>query len=259
MPAKKGGRKQYRKKQVQKKKTSYGLVKGDVAQTTVNLGSVLLAANQTYAAYNFSLSNSDRAKQVAQAYQYYRIRSVGIKIKPLYDTYSAGSAVGLPNMYMMYDKSRIFQPSVSIAALKSAGCKPRRLDDKNLTFSFAPAVNVLDISSAATSPGSPPTLQPGAYKVSPWLPTNANANVSLGTAPWTANSVDHAGFVIAIEQWGATTQSAPLVSVEFTVEYEFKKRLWTVAPSDNRAVFINLDSMTLEDPNEPVIEVLKTQ
>jgi len=229
----------------------YGLVKGDVAQVTANLGSLNLGANGTYGAYNFSLSNSDRAKAVAQAYQFYRIRRVTVTVKPLYDTFTSGGTAAVPHYYHMVDRARNFQLAASLNTLKSAGAKPRRIDDKTFSYSFAPAVSVMDISSPSTGTGVLPGLQPGQYRISPWLPTNANANQNIGLPAWTPNSVDHAGILMAIEQWGTVTQTGPVCNVEFTVEYEFKKRLWSQAPSEEVTPNdIDLDTMAIVVPPE---------
>lgn len=229
---------------------------GDMARVSVTLGQFQLFSNQTFGAYNFALSNSDRAKQVAQAYQFYRIRRVTMKVKPLYDTYMGTSGgIGVPNFYYMLDKARIFPAGVNLLALKSAGAKPHRLDDKTLTVSWAPAVTNVSVVSASPGVGTLPQLGPSTYKVSPWISTNANSQVTLGTAPWAANSVDHAGIVLAAEQLGqGVSQTQPVMAIEFVVDFEFKKRLWEPAVSDERIKYLNLDSLAIEDPEEPVSE-----
>lgn len=252
MKGKRGARRAPRRGRKAQRK-SQGLVKSDVAQVVANLATVTIGANQTVGAYNFALSNSDRARAVAQAYQYYRIRKVTMKVKPLFDTYATGGGAGAPNLYYVVDKARTFQLNSSLAALKSAGAKPHRIDDKVYTTTFRPAVTLLDVSSASPTPGINPTLQPGQTRVSPWLTTNANANVSFGTAPWVANSVDHAGIIMAFEQWGTSPTSGPIATVEFMVEYEFKGKLW-VNPNQNEPTReINLDTgeFIIVDPELP--------
>lgn len=236
-----------------------GMLKGDCAQVTVNYGSLALVSNQAYGAYSFSLSNSARAKTVAQAYQYYRITKVIVKIKPRYDTFAGTGATSLsvPTVYWMIDRSYQFAGNTSVDVIKSVGAKPHRLDDKQLTFSFVPSITQMDISAPSGTPFPPsggqtgPQIQAGKYTLRPWLPTNGNAFTSLGTATWVASTVDHCGFVIGIDQANVTATTTPVCDVEFVVEYEFKKRLWEAPPSDTRIKLINLDSMTLEDPPEP--------
>lgn len=239
---------------------SPGMLKADCAQTTVNYGALSLVSNQVYGAYSFSLSNNVRASTVAQAYQYYRIARVNVKIKPLYDTFTATGATSLsvPTVYWMIDRSYQFAGNTTISVLKSSGAKPHRLDDKQLTFSFIPSITAMDVSAPSTTAFPPsagqtgPVVQAGRYSLRPWLPTNGNAFTSLGTATWIANTIDHGGFVIGIEQANVVSTTTPVCEIEFVVEFEFKKRLWSTAPSDSRVKTLNLDEMTIEDPPEPV-------
>lgn len=228
---------------------------GDVARVTANLGQTMISANVPFSMQNFALSNSNRACQVAAAYQYYRIRKVTIKVKPIYDTYQLGanSTVTLPYLYYMIDRHNSFPPNTTVQTLKNAGCKPIRLDDKTRTISFRPSV----INGSITSFGgsNPPVFGPGTYKISPWLSTNGNNN---GATPgstgayWKPDSTDHQGLLLFVEQNTVPTPNQ-VCQLEYMIEYEFKKRLWEPpATQDPTVVKIDLDTLTLVDPEVPL-------
>ena len=50
-------------------------------------------SNQAYQMYNINLSNTTRAKIVAQGFLEYRVKSVTLRFKPSSDTYTQGSKV----------------------------------------------------------------------------------------------------------------------------------------------------------------------
>lgn len=58
--------------------------------TTLKVGSQQTdpVTNTLYSLMNTSLSQFDRATQVAKAYQHYRIKYIQLKIKPSFDTYA---------------------------------------------------------------------------------------------------------------------------------------------------------------------------
>lgn len=208
---------------------------------------------------NFALSNSNRATAVAAAYQYYRIKKVTLKFKPLYDTFQLGasSTVTLPYLYYMIDRHNTFPVNTTINTLKNAGAAPKRLDDKTISVSWAPSV----VNSTLTAFGegsAPPVLGLGTTRVSPWLSTNANNNGATPGATglyWKVDSTDHQGIVFYVEQNTVPTPNV-VCTCEIMVEYEFKKRLWeppaTQEPTMSR---IDLDTLTVSDPPIPVEEL----
>lgn len=237
----------------------------DIANVKENLGFANLSPNQVYSMENFSLSNSTRAQAVAHGYQYYRIKKISLKFRPLYDTFmnSSTGTCSVPNLYVMIDKQQQFPAGTTLPVLKAAGAKPRRLDDKTLSYTFAPAVTNISATfagSAITTIGT----GAGTYKVSPWLPTNANAFTSSGTVngAWKVNSVDHAGVVFCIEQAVYPT-GVSIATCEIEITYEFKKPMWSLPPpqADAEPVVnvqvIDLDNLVayqsepIEDPNNP--------
>lgn len=229
---------------------------GDIARVTATLGQTNLGANVPYSMMNFALSNSSRAVAVAAAYQYYRIRKVTLKFKPFYDTFQLGanSTVTLPYLYYMIDRHYTFPVNTTVQTLKTAGCKPRRLDDKTITVTFAPSV-VNSTMTAFGAGAAAPQFGLGTSRKSPWLSTNGNNNGSnpgSTGAYWKPDSTDHQGIVLFIEQNTVPTPNV-VCSVEMIVEYEFKKRLWEPPATQEPTVHsINLDTLEINDP--PVVE-----
>lgn len=172
-------------------------------------------SGQMYQAYNLNLSQCPRASAIAKNYQYYRIKSVQYTFKPLMDTFTAGG-VTVPYLYYLIDKAANAAQATTAAELRSMGAKPLRFDDKTLNVRFSPAV-LRFIADNIPAPGIP---KPGEYKVSPWLATNDNNDINL---PWAASQIDHLGLIFFVE----TTSGVIGVSLERTVEFEFKKALVT--------------------------------
>lgn len=182
---------------------------------------------------------------IAKAYQEYRITKVDITFKPSYDTFptSGGGGIAVPALYGVVDKFGAYSLNYTdLYALKQAGAKARRMDDKVFTISFKPAV-LLSSSDAGSPPGAPVNTTAGAVKVSPWLPTNASAGDPV--TAWTPNSVDHRGYIFYIDQPNAPTDQF-VAQVEIVVHYQFRKAL-TQAPApvaEDKRGRIDVDTMT---------------
>lgn len=180
-----------------------------------------------YAFRNFALSNaSQRVQNIAQGYQFFRIKRVSWQVRPAYDTFQAGSSgspTSIPQLYWRVDKDAVYNTTTSLQTLKASGCKPIRLDDKIIVKSFKPSV----LQAVAEKPGDETTgalsLVLGTSRISPWLPTDNNAYMSQ--SDWSANSVDHNGLLISIDQDVGVSASSPVAYISFTIEYEFKKPL----------------------------------
>lgn len=192
---------------------------------TIQATGTNFSPNTLYSLMNTTLSQYVRASAVAQAYQYYRIKKIALTVKPPFDTYGvnldlSGTATGLgkPNFYYMIDKSGSVPSNISLEGLKQMGARPRQLDEKNITVSWAPSV--LDV--VMTGAGATPTSQPAKYKISPWI--NTSATVS-GPGAWTPNDVDHLGIYWYIDQFGGRFTTLPLYQCEVEVQFEFKKPL----------------------------------
>lgn len=180
-----------------------------------------LTANVMYQKRDFTLNGNPRAQGVATAYQHYRIKKITMKFLPQIDTYIGGSGFQVPNLFYMVDKSGSIPTNASLAGLKSMGAKPRRFDDRNVTFSWRPSV----LTDTATAPGVSGQSQ---YRISPWLSTNGNA---LNPGAFVPSSVDHLGLFWYLEQGGNPTQ----YTIEVTLEFEFKKPLNTTLQGDVEA------------------------
>lgn len=206
------------------------------------VGDLSVVSNTPYSLQNISLTNSARAKTIAQGYQFYRITKVEVKWKPYVDTFASGGLT-VPNLYYMIDKANTFPSNTTIATLKQAGAKPVRLDDKVITRSFKPAVHMASDDGAA---GPATVVETAAMtKVSPWITTNGNAGGS--GALWTPNSVDHRGLVFVIEQQTGAV-NAGVASVEIVIHYQFKKPLFSSASGDETVHRIDLDTLEIVPP-----------
>lgn len=184
------------------------------------------AANQMYVKRDFAMNNVPRGAAVALAYQHYRIKKITVFFRPQVDTFVGGGAVGgytAPNLYYMIDKSGSLPSNVSIAALKSMGAKPHRLDEQTFAVSWRPSVliNTVDAGTAGVN---------SQYKISPWLSTNENA---LNPGVFNASSVDHLGLFWYLETTGASTLQ---YTVEAVLDIEYKKPLNATLGGETEAI-----------------------
>lgn len=214
----------------------------DVASCSDNLGVINIVANTPYSLQNIALTNSTRAKTIAQAYQFYRITKVEVKWKPYRDTFAQGG-ITVPNLYYMIDKANTYPSNSTIDTLKRAGAKPRRLDDKIVSVSFAPAVHIVSDDGAS---GPATTVETaGITKVSPWITTSSNAGGSGAT--WSPNSVDHRGLIFIVEQTSFSSVEG-VCSAEVVVHFEFKKPLWYSSTGESTVRVVDLDTMEVLEP-----------
>lgn len=198
----------------------------------------LLNPNQIYTNYSIQLSSFPRASLVAKGYQLYRIKSVQWKISPLADTFAnAGSSV--PYLYYMVDRTKNLSMANTVVPLKRMGAKPRRLDDKIVSFSLRPSV--LTGTLDTQPPAGQSTTQFTQYKISPWLNTRDSETIGV----WNPDSTDHGGLVFIVENSGG----APvLYKCEMVVEFEFCKPSFEVIPSETAPAPLEL----IEQP-EPIV------
>jgi len=208
-----------------------------------------------YSFRNFSLSGaSNRVQNIAAAYQEYRIKKVTWQVKPFFDTYPAptsATAPTVPHLYWRVDKLGAFNADTTLNTLKASGCRPIRLDDKMITKSFRPAV-LQGVAQAQTVTAGQPQLVLGSYRVSPWLPTNANV-YTQGNTSWVASTIDHLGLLIAVDCDVISFSS--VATINFTVEFEFRKPLDDIDPSGTSVLnVIDMDTLapkaTGSDPEE---------
>ena len=196
----------------------------DVASLSVNRSLARPAGgpflvNQMFDLHNISLDDYQRAVQVAQAYQYFRIKSARLTFKIGYDTYQAGAgAATRPNLYYMVDKGYTIPTNVTVEQLKSMGARPKVCDNKPISITWSPAVRTYD--------NAPVGPLPTQYKVSPWLSTNSAADLGV----FLANPTNHNGIYWYV-QMDATGGVDYNYNCELELQFEFKKPLWTGSQS----------------------------
>lgn len=178
-------------------------------------------SNTMYSYDTFQLKDYDRAVQIAQGYQRFRMTGIRITWKPEYDTFiNNGSGATKPYLYYMIDKSGSIPDNVTLEALKQAGARPIAFDEKPISVMFKPATIDIQVNSAGGSTFA-------GYRVSPLLSTNANPTFAVG---WTPNVVAHQGI-----KWFVDTQggSGINVNVEVEVQFQFYKPVWTSLASQS--------------------------
>lgn len=177
-------------------------------------GGTVYLANTMYNKIDTSLSQFPRAVLVAQGYQHYKIAKIAMTFKPTIDSFVPNqvpsATFSKPYLFSMIDKSGSIPTTVTLESLKNMGCRPRALDEKPIVVTWSPSVLTAELTGPAQSAAS-------AYKISPWLSTNAK----VGDTTWTASSVDHFGLY-----WYADSvlggQSIQY-QIEIEVQFQFKK------------------------------------
>lgn len=148
---------------------------------------------------------------LANLYQYYRITSVEMRIKPNFDTYVAGGSAGtgaMPYLYFLYDKSGSLG-QINAAQFEECGAKPVRVDDKTILRKWKPCVRIGDVNQSVPM-----------FKTSPWMPTHSTDGV-------TVNAPNHMGAVWYISK--SSLSDAQIYDIDVTVTFQFKKPLVSAA------------------------------
>jgi len=146
---------------------------------------------------------------LANLYQYYRITSVEMRIKPNYDAYVAGGTSGtgaLPYLYFLYDKSGSLG-NLNATQFEECGAKPVRVDEKTILRKWKPSVRIGDLNQAVPM-----------FKTSPWMPTHSTDGI-------TVNAPNHMGAVWYISK--VNPSDAQIYDIDVTVTFQFKKPLVT--------------------------------
>lgn len=210
-------RPQYRKRRQMRRKGANGVAEWASASFTRSLfnpnpviGPNIFSPNVTYRFYDCAIDQFPRAIPIASAYQQYRIKRITLKIRPLVDTFTAGAAETVPQFYYQIDKIRALSPNVGLPSMKTMGCVPRRLDDSNLTVSWAPGV--LDPATDNAVGG----LTFAKANISPWLNTTDNPFA----LPVAVSTVDHLGVIWHTEQLVGASGN---YTVECTIDVQFRK------------------------------------
>lgn len=191
---------------------------------------------------DLQLNQFDRAVQVAQAYQHYRIKKVTFTLKPDYDTYATQLTVGggylsKPSLYFYIDKSGSMISSPTLEMLKQAGCKAFRLDEKPFKISYRPSVLEATLNQSAG-------ITANKYRVSPWLSTSAIPTAST----WSPSTVQHLGLFLYVETSGGSVGTVTF-SVDCEVQFQFKKPIWNALASSQASVPVLLKTEVDTSPD----------
>lgn len=186
-----------------------------------------------YNKMNTNLSAYERAVQISQAYQFYRIKKIRYTFKPAFDTFldQVGSTTRTmkPNFYYMIDKSGSIPTTVNIEGLKQMGARPIALDEKPIHVSWSPSV--LTAAGATTSDVFTGTD----YKISPWLSTNADVT----STSFSPSTVAHLGLYWIADQ-SLTPDKDFFYTVDVEVQFEFKKPIWQNVVGGEQHVSVSL-------------------
>lgn len=213
-------------------------------RTLAPTGGGNFVVNNLYNLMNTQLINYDRAVQVAQAYQHYRIKKITMTFKPTYDTFANGNQ-SKTHLYFMLDKSGSIPLNVSLEGLKEMGARPFALDEKERKISWTPTV--LEASMYASPPAVPVAVAtPAKYQVSPWLSTNASITSAGAFVP---SGIDHLGIYWYCEQ--LVTPTATQYEIEVEVQFQFKKPLSLLVQNSQNA--IPAVTATINDSKDGVV------
>jgi len=194
------------------------------AKQTIALGND--PVNGVFRLDDVNLSSFDRCVQIARAYQYFRIKKIEYKFKPLADTFYGPNPTpstpwqSVPQLYWLIMKSDTLNANVNgFDGLRDAGAKSVRFDDKQIVVRWRPTVAQGVSLSEANN-----TTSYASYRTSPWLSTNKNVMLPGGITTWAPSEVPHLGLLYGVQQDYQTTDILPY-GVEITVHMDFKKPL----------------------------------
>jgi len=173
-----------------------------------------VTAGQVYD-FQTTLQDMVRTNGLADVYQYYRITSVELRFKPLFDTFVAqpsGTATALPYLYFQYDKSGALN-NLDAPAFEEIGTKAIRMDDKTIIRKWKPSI-LLDGEG---------NVGVASFKVSPWLPTHI-----VGTNAKN-DQVEHYGAIWYISKTSAS--DAVVYDVDVLINVQYRKPLVVVSSS----------------------------
>lgn len=162
----------------------------------------------------------DRAQTVAQAYQQFRIKYIKMTFRPSADTFAPVAGNIIPQLYFMLDKSNSIPTNANMGTFLSMGCRPRRMDDKNLVYVWKPTVLNTSLAQGGV-------MTSADLLTSPWLSTNNNAQQP--GAAWAASTIAHLGCAFMVTKINPNDNINYLVDLE--VVFQFRKPLWKVEQS----------------------------
>lgn len=222
-----------------------------------------LNANGSYG-YNFttSLSEFNRAQEVAHAYKFYRCKNITLEFIPYANISTVGAAAGnrLPQFYFSVDRVANHYILPTEDEMLERGLKPI-LFKKIIKRSFKPSLlqNVqLEVGQSADGAGNPLGVNTiGAVNSVPlfdkWLPTqqsygytqsppNVQAGHTMAQPAINPYALRYYGAVFVIDQENGTT--AVIGDIVTKVTWEFKgQRALKTEPPGNQNVVSDVTSM----------------
>lgn len=172
--------------------------------------------NTIYKLEDISLSAFDRATAVARAYQYFRMTKVEVQFKPFVDTFTNSTTQSVPYLYYLVMKNDN-EDITTFNAMRDAGCKPVRFDDRTKVISWKPGVQNQVIGEDAL--GVPTVTAWAETKTSPWLATSYQP--ATDSISWSPSKVPHKGLLYGVqEDFSTVTQ---FYEVTITAHFQFKK------------------------------------
>jgi len=166
-----------------------------------------------------------RASQIAENYQFFRIRYIKYKFIARYNTFQAttaeATAFPIPLFYHRIDKGGSLPTNTSIGQLKAMGCKPIRFT-KDITVTFKPGVSIQTANDNATVAAFTKPV------ISPWLLTNKNVD----QPGWLPNDTDHKGLYWFMETAALPGDGTYEYDCEVEVMFDFKNPLSLVSDSN---------------------------
>lgn len=173
---------------------------GNFASATEQF-SLALTAGTSYN-FTFRLQDLIRTNGLAGVYQYYRISSVEMRFKPIYDTFQAqgnSGGVAIPYLNFQYNKSGALT-NLDAGGFEQLGTKAIRLDDKTIIRKWKPSV-------VTTNADGEPTQ----FKVSPWMPTHIGQDKN--------DQITHYGAAFYISKMTSTDSTVYDCDVIINVQY----------------------------------------
>ena len=170
----------------------------------------------------FTLQSFDRALDVADNFQEYRITKWSFKYTPLFDTFVGGTGAAANTLPYLYSKLLAYPPpdTFGLNFLQTMGAKPRRMDDKTIVLSYKPHVLQGGLVPADTT-GISSTFGTKVLR-SPWLSTH-NVTYSGGSSTTNMDNTPHYGHSFYIDKAGIDTAFPDVASYELNAVIEFRK------------------------------------
>lgn len=168
-----------------------------------------------------------RASAMAQLFGEYRIKKIIYTFRPLWDTFNASFAAGtpgnnptsVPTLYWRLNRYGDTPAAFNGDYMRALGAKPYRLDDKQVSFSYAPNI----IQSQQNNAG----VTTATIKVSPWLSTDD----AVQDNAFTLSTAEHFGNSLFVEGGGAGNAQGVVANLDVKVIYEFRNPRLVSAPS----------------------------